>query len=91
MSLCQMTPEKGTQHIHRRKGRLSRQMVLENWIFIYRRWKIDFFFKKNYGYKNNLKVGLRLKLKTVKLLEEIFQSIVGEFLQAQETKGNSQM
>lgn len=50
-----------------------------------------FFLKKNYGYKNNLKVGLRLKLKTVKLLEEIFQSIVGEFLQAQETKGNSQM
>lgn len=79
MSLCQMTPEKGIQRIHRRKGRLSRHMVLENWIFMYRRWKIDFF-KKNYGYKNNLKVGLRLKLKTVKLLEEIFQSIVGEFL-----------
>lgn len=57
----QMTPEKGIPHINRQKVWLSRQMVLENWIFTYRRWKLDFFI---FGYKNNLKVGCRVKLKT---------------------------
>lgn len=57
----QMTPEKGIQHINRHKGWLSRQMVLESWIFTYRRWKLDFFI---FNYKNNLKVGYRVKLKT---------------------------
>lgn len=57
----QMTPEKGIQHINRHKGRLSRQMVLESWIFTHRRWKLDFFI---FNYKNNLKVGYRVKLKT---------------------------